>query len=359
MRWLPMLASLVILVGQTQSDSARSEADALKIVQSAFNASHGGLESGVGQGVFRHYERPVGAKEWELKTEADVEVQFDESRYHILLEYSKEPLKLESQTIVYDGSAIFTSRFSERIRPLGSETTVYERSPTSSGMVRPQFAGFRWDVTDLVSSLMNINKLIENVTADGVTFTGSASEGYVGEHRVGRTGVVVFDCPREYGYNVCRRQSFTKGGAVPIRDFVATWRQQANVWFIDSLSEKMSHAGRELRWELEYSSFEVNAEVSPEMFTMDALAMSSGSRFLDKRNDVTEPIHFVPYEADEIESKLGDMVSQLESLPTDWQPADSAKPRRSFGKILIVLVNVIIIAAIVVLVVVRRRRASR
>ncbi len=354
-----LLSVLVVVTTQSDGPAPPSDAEPLAVIRSAFDASSSNLKSGIGHGVFRHYERPVDTKDWELVTEADIEVHFDKSKYHILLDFTESNalLKLDRQVIIYDGSAVFTSRFSEQIKPVGSQTSVYNPSPVPSNLVRPVRAGFPWDVTKLGACLVNVNRLIENIGEDAITLVKTQDGDYVGEHEVGKSGKCVFKWPRKYGYNVSVRQLSTDGE--PAGDMVATWRQSGGVWYVESLTEYGKYPESESRDELEYDDFEVNAEVSPDLFTMDALAMPSGSRILDQRPEVKQPIHFVPYEDDEIEAKLGDMVSQLESLPTNWQPAASVKPSRDFGKILIVLANVIIIAAIVTLVVIRRRRANR
>jgi hypothetical protein len=354
-----LLSVLVVLTTQSDRPAARNDAEPLAVIRSAFDASSSNLKSGIGHGVFRHYERPVGTKDWKVMTEADMEVHFDGSKYHILLDFTENNslIKLDRQVIIYDGSAIFTSRFSDQIKPVGSQTSVYSPSPATADVVRPFRAEFPWDVTKLDACLVNVNRLIENIGEDAITIVRTQDGDYVGEHDVGKSGKCVFKWPRKYGYNVSVRQLSTDGE--PAGDMVATWRQSDGVWYVESLTECGKYAETEFRDELEYDDFEVNAEVSPDLFTMDALAMPSGSRILDQRPEVKQPIHFVPYEDDEIEAKLGDMVSQLESLPTNWQPAASVKPSRDFGKIMIVLANVIIIAAIVTLVVIRRRRANR
>ena len=350
---------LVVLLGQSDGPVVPSEPDPLAVIRSAFDASSNSLRSGIGKGTFRIYERRGDTGKWKLVNEAAVESHFDGSRFHIVLDFTENYLNLDRQVIIYDGSAVFTSRFSEQIKPLGSQTSVYEVAPTSSGLVRPVRAGFPWDVTKLGSALVDINKLIENIGEDSVTITRTPDGDYVGEHKLGTTGRVVIKWLQQYGYNVSLRQSFATADGEPVQEHVATWQKSRGVWYVNSLSNWGKYPEREMRSELGYDSFEVNAEVSSDMFSMDALSMPSGSRILDQRAEVTEPIHYVPYEDDEIEAKLGDMVSQLESLPTDWQPAGSTKPGRSFGKLMIVLVNVIIIAAIVVMVVLRTRHASR
>jgi hypothetical protein len=362
MLWFLTLAALTATPALSH-DTGQKDPDALKTVRSALDASCNNLESGIGRGTFRHYEREGGAEQWKLMNEASVEVHFAGSKFHILLEFTEShtPVKLDRQIIVYDGSAVFTNRFSKQIRPFGSEASVYAPRPDPAILVKPVRAGFPWDVTKLGASIFDINRVIEILGEDDVTITKTPDGDYVGERKQGRSGKVIVEWPRQYGYNVALRRSTVDGE--PVREHVATWRKSGGVWYVDTLTDWGRYRAPswvlEARSELEYDDFEVNAEVSPDLFTMEALEMPSGSRILDQSPEVKQPIHFVPYEDEEIEAKLGDMVSQVESLPTEWQPAENAEPRRNSAKIMIVLANVIIIAAIVVLVVVRRRRASR
>lgn len=220
------------------------ESEDFRIVRAAIDASDAALVSGIGEATYKEQERLKGASAWGawgLKTEAKVKVTFDQGKYRLVLEYSKESRKTERHIIIYDGTAVFSTRFSKGIGAVGSRTEVFP--PTEvAGMVRPQAARFPWDVSRLSSNLVHISSMQKYRPQDKIEITRSPEGDFLGQYPSGSDGVVLFECPRKFAYNVARKRVFGADRQEPAQEFIATWKKDGDVWYIDSLSEEIGRA---------------------------------------------------------------------------------------------------------------------
>ncbi len=62
--------------------------------------------------------------EWTAHREADIETFFEDRRFHIDLRFRREPMNYTRRVIIYDKTAILTTRFGPGIRPVGGETWI-------------------------------------------------------------------------------------------------------------------------------------------------------------------------------------------------------------------------------------------
>ncbi len=92
----------------------------LDVVREACRASSGGLTSGVGRGIYRHYEAVPGGN-WQLKIDAELRVHFDGRKYRVDLKFDRDFLGLDARRIIYDGEAIADAMFSRNIHPSGAQ----------------------------------------------------------------------------------------------------------------------------------------------------------------------------------------------------------------------------------------------
>jgi hypothetical protein len=280
--------------------------DTLIIAQAAFDASFDGLKSGHGHGVLEHYERVEGAPQWTLVTDGSVETFFSGRKYHIRIDYSRDRMGLSRRIIIYDEKSVTTSRFSDLISRTNCEANVFSPEGGTTGMTRPRMAHFRWDVSQLSSSLLNVGSFLDQVSADRINSSELEEGGFVWEYTVGKSTRVLVEFLEKFGFNPSRVQVFAPNKEKPTRECIATWRKQQGIWFVDSISEKLAYRGRDGQrtqrlWKLKYDEFEVNADVSPELFTMAALDMPASTRILDHRPDTTERIRYVPVKDEEVE----------------------------------------------------------
>ncbi|MBW3538636.1 MAG: hypothetical protein KY476_00050 [Planctomycetes bacterium] len=332
------------------------------IIEEAWQASFGALVSGRGRGTYRQYIRE-GDGDWGIDVDSRVVVYFDDGKYHLQFEYSKSPKGENKRIIIYDGTAIFATRFSDGISVTGAETQAFPAPTTPGRPAKPELAHFPWDVTKLYSPLANIPAILKAYTPGSITLTTTAAGDYITESAARNSARVriVKQFAREYGYNIASVQVYNDGN--PGSSTTAEWKQDKGIWFVSKLTEEftLKHRNRSWRQELSYDEFEVNAEVDPALFTMNALEMPGGSRLIDHRPAVPREkvIHYVPVENQEIEAKLDSMVEQLESLPTTRtgtrmiNPAEDGRGLRFW---LILGFNLLIAGLVIVLLIWRRRR---
>jgi len=322
--------------------------EGFRTVQAATDAAASALVSGMGEATFKYFAREKADSGQEVHAEAQLSVAFDHGKYRLELSYSKHWFKTERQIIVYDGTAIFSSQFGQNILPVGSQTDVFD-VPQGQSKVRPQSAGFPWDVSKLHSSLVDLSQVLKKRSGEDIEVRLSPEGDYVGQFPLGAKSVVKFECPRKYGFKVARTSIFGPSTAKPVHEFIATWKKDGDVWYIDTFLEESDNTKRQERSEMHYHKFTANPKVPPELFTMAALEMPAGSRVLDHRPKASQPIHYVPHEDKALEKKLGTMVEQLQSLPVEppHVPRVPPVPPSPYRKVLFWSMNAAIVLAIV------------
>lgn len=354
-------------------DGIAKAAEPLKIIREAFESSRQALKSGIGEGTFEKIEwvRVNSEKNpRKFETQANVKVYFARPKFHIRLEYSKEPLKRNKRIIIYDGTGVFTTRFSDHITVTGGETEAYDVNKTSTGMVMlPGSTGFPWDPTRLPSAIANISWLLDNYTRDDLGVRETPMGNYFIRYKPSakHESYYVLEFEREYGYNLSSWRYFIAAEGESSRSQVKlTWKEQDGIWYIASIEKEFNLGGHTYRDALHYERFEVNAEVPPEMFTMAALEAPGGSRLIDHREQaakqgVAERIHYVPVEDKQMEQKLDSLAAQLAVLPTKppprrGQPTNLAP---NLSRIWLVAANVLLLAIIAALLLWRRRNTGK
>jgi hypothetical protein len=176
---------------------------------------------------------------------------------------------------------------------------------------------------------------------------------------------VIIEYAKKYAFNASRAQIVLDGDSKPYHEMNATWKNDGGVWYIDSLTDQYRIKDEELRIdkdvrvEMRVGSFQPNAKVPPETFTLAALEMPPGTRILDQRPAPAprEP-HYVPYKDKELEKKLDGMVAQLKSLPTERPHTRSGSPPAASGQLWVWAANAAILAAIIAFLLIWRYRAK-
>jgi hypothetical protein len=305
--------------------------DPLAVVRDAFEATNKALTSGTGEGTFRRLERAAGASDWETKSEAKIYVEFAGPKYNLVLEYAKERMGTATRRIIYDKAAIFATRFSDRIHPFGGETDVYAGPKEEWESARPQMADFPFDVAKLPSRMGNIPRLIQNIGADRIKMSIAPNGDYLGEHGFANAkGKVVFECPRDCGYNIARTRVLRDDHEVG-EDVSATWKKSGDVWYIAAFTEELNLFNgsnmpeRSIRDELVYEKFDANPEVPAESFSLTKLSAPLGSRIIDRRSGTAARFRYMPADK-ELEIRSDGMVTQLETLSTT-RPIRPPAPR--------------------------------
>ncbi len=327
--------------------------DGLAVAIEAWKNATNSLSSGTGTGTFKYYERESSGKPWQIKTDARVTVFFDHNKYYIALECAKHRLGLKRCIIIYDGSAIFSSRFSPGISPVGCDGEVFA-AKEDGGVVRAEAAGIPWDVTKLPYALVKLPEIVRNIGSEKILSTRMEGD-YKLEHVVKNSPAltVKIDCPRRFAYNCAARRVTTKGSLEPLQEFTAEWSTDGGIWYVKSIRETYLMGDRGYRWELTYDEFKANATVPISRFQMSSLEMPGGARILDHRKGAAERARFIPVADGAMEAAMESMVKQLESLPVRSPGRQIEVRERSHRWLFFWIVNGLV--AIVVLCLVLRR----
>lgn len=344
-----MLAMMLAEVSDSEKQVALQKAS------EAFEAAEMSLHSGAGKGTYKIFEQDSMGT-WKLMTDADVEIYFDGDKYNVTLVYRLEPMKRTKRVIIYDKSAILSTRFG-RIRPAGGETEVFPVGSHPLGLVRPQAADFPWDVTKLPTTLEHVTKLRKTVGDQNLELIRTSEGLYQLSFPVGTNAKVSIDISPDAGYNIVRRRVYAGPSEKLYQEFKATWALEGGgIWYIDRLTEELYSGPSQFRWELEYDEFTPNVPVQPEVFTLGALDMPPGSRILDKRPGVErkDRARWVPNEDSVVEKALDGMLDEVQSLPTE-RPSRYPIGDRPLLRIILFSTNALVIVLIVAYLIYRRR----
>jgi hypothetical protein len=238
----------------------------------------------------------------------------DKGKYHIRLDYEQpmEPLGIDRQVIVTDGSAIFHARFSKRTNPTGAEADILPASATLHTV------GLGFNPARLEREHVDIDRLIENVGAEGINWEELPGRGFQGRYELkGGKTFGTFDVLDKFAYNIATRSTYVAGREQAVDKYDATWNKADGVWFVESLTNEMTVLpdGFQRYWRIHYQTFQVNIDVDPKLFTVDALEMPDGSRILDHRPGAKQRSYIYVRTQETNQAKLDNLLEQAERLP--------------------------------------------
>jgi hypothetical protein len=211
-------------------------------------------------------------------------------------------VKVDSRRIIFDGEAVTEASFTPRINPTGAMGHVFEPEDFGSGVSRPLEAEFPWDVALLVGNIWHLERLITNVTPQRIEIRQTPGGDLVGSYPLVNTDRVRvrFECPRNSGFNLARKQVFNVGQAEPAEDVRIEWKLSPNgLWYVLSIDKTdVSRDPRipvpRIRHVLKYTEFQPNAKVDPKLFLEAALGLPSRSPILDHRPGAKNRFRLVP-----------------------------------------------------------------
>jgi hypothetical protein len=287
---------LVLLAGVLEAPAGVHGAEPIELVREAYRNSSKGLASGVGRGRYRHYEAVPGG-DWQLKVDSSLEAHFEGRKYHIDLTFARDGIMgLDARRIIYDGAAITDASFTPKAHPTGADARVLAPQDDGSGLARLAWGEFPWDVTNLARNVGDPEHLIRVLGAGRIEFTQTPEGDLVGSYSHFNSngesgGLVRFECPRKFGFNLAREQIFNnQGEGRAARESNLQWKQDPNgLWYVTSalVTYEMSDDTGKLvglvRAVIMYSLFEPNAKVDASMFTEKSLQLPAGSPIVDVR----------------------------------------------------------------------------
>lgn len=322
--------------------------DLLDILRSA-SLALGDLHSAQGTGTFQ-VER-----DGHLVEEMGFDVVFDGDKYFLDITHKlAEPPKLfyERHTLVCDGEAIFSTRFSPRIKPGGCDTQVYRKS---IGTVFVASGGFRWDPNRLAKIPMDVIKV-----DDRYEIVVHEEEGGIlrASYNLSPVVAVEFLADPKVGYNVTSVTCFdVSQGREVVSAYNVTWDRQNSVWFIKKLVREEPRERRKLI--LTYAEFTANSIIAKDHFTMAKLAPCAGSRIVDRRRSGRALIHNLEKTTVQRESELDGIAAELAAMPMRFPDADATQNSTlSKRTIAWIGINLLLFTGVIVWSLVRRKRAS-
>jgi len=341
-------AVLLTLTLAAPGGQAASE-DPQSLVREAFLAARDGLRSGKGRGGYRRYVAE------DLRDDVAFQIEFQGDRFELELIHRKRPRSAppaDRQIAISDGSAIFVTSFSERLRPYGSETRVYE-----AGKISQALPDFRYDLTRLPCQLIRLDEWEKHAPR----FEQLAQGGYRCTFDLTERSEATLEFAPEYGYNVLVREERITVGDPRYTRYTASWKQARGVWYMERLLREDWRDGKPRgRIELWYDEFEVNPAVSAERFTLDGLGMPEGSRLVDERPEAPARFHKNVPSVETVQERLDTMIAQAEALPTlSPTPTELERDRAARLAMRLAAAASGVVMLIVTLVVLRRRLFSK
>jgi hypothetical protein len=287
---------LVLLAGVLEAPTGVHGAEPIEIVREAYRNSSNGLASGVGKGRYRHYEAVPGG-DWQLKVDSSLDAHFEGRKYHIDLTFARDEIMgLDARRIIYDGTAITEASFTPNAHPTGADARVLAPQDDGSGLARLAWGEFPWDVTNLAKNVWDPEHLFKRLGAGRIEFKLTTDGDLVGSYSHSSAngepgGIVRFECPRKFGFNLAREQVFNnQGQGRPARESNLQWKQNPNgLWYVTSalvtfeMSDDKGKLVGLVRAVIMYSHFEPNAKVDPSLFTEKSLQLPAGSPIVDVR----------------------------------------------------------------------------
>jgi hypothetical protein len=323
--WRVLVACGVAHLCATTARAQDDKGPLLEVVQEAYRTSVDSIRSGAGKGRFIIDKRASPDSDWVVVREADFEAAFLDNRIWVKLQGVGGILEYDRQIVIYDGSLIATSSFSDRVKPFGGEGQLFPARVLPGGVVLTAIGGIPWSPASLPETIIDLNLVVESVGASGVELQKQESGSIVGVYRIkGASGVSVeFTCDAIAGYNVTKVVASNAGWEWPATVVDMEWKLSKDYWWVTRVSEtQRDEKGHESRSRWEYTEFEPNAPVDPSLFSLAALDLPPGARIVDHRPDVEgdDRFHYVPVPDAIVEAELGKVAEAVARLPTKPRP---------------------------------------
>lgn len=355
-----LLYGIVVYASVIGADASRDHM-LMNIVEEAFAQGEASLKSQRAVGRYRVYVPSInGTGELGLIQSAEAKVLFDRPRYYISLDFDQHEKGIDHRIIIYDGNAIAVSRFTPRINVTGGEADIYLAREMSDGSVIPEFSGFPWDPSHLDYDLASISALLKNIPEENIAATEETDGDIMLTYHIGKNTFQLM-CHKDDGFHVSDMKGMNPRGDLMVH-VSCKWIQVDDIWSLSYIRREVEYDSKSRRrTELEFTTIEPNVPIDPKYFMLDALGLPGGARIIDRRRPearVEDLIHYVPVGDDQVDRSVGELVKEVERLPTLQDPGTREKRGGdgTFNKMhsvsvwVICVVNVIVILFILALV---------
>lgn len=260
-----------------------------------------GLKTAYATGKVRHTIEDGGPIT--VLVDADIQVFYDAPKFRVHLVYAQllteqfqnsqtpdenfekwKPSSRSEQVIVYNGSHLVSVTTE---KDGNSQGTIYFGF---SKMTVLRNAGFPFeDPVQLWTQALSL----EGLDSRALSITELQKGGFVGLMQKNRYRMKFFVCD-DFGYDLRRVSSYRTGELHPFRDYLLEWSQNQDVHYVTRFSNSWSSANPDTgaahgvvrSLSVEYSEFQANPAIAPEVFTLPSMSIPDGTRFTDKRSKV-------------------------------------------------------------------------
>ncbi|HEY7314505.1 MAG TPA: hypothetical protein VH643_34470 [Gemmataceae bacterium] len=276
------------------------------IVKRATDASRASTEtirSGTGVVAFESYVQEPEEKESRLWAKGTVKVYFKDEKYHFRFNYETKRIrttyldrqgkkkeekiaewKPDDLAIICDGTKVQVVTFTKRIRPAGCRVEIYDNLVNTPTVVKG-------DLTRIWLQHVGLDRIVKTMKQDTIQITDLSGGDYrlSYEHKEKPKDRIEIDVSSDAKYNPTRYRMLLPGWDDAHEECSAKWKTVGDVWYVTELvmtsryrySDKPTYRMERSRYR--YETFEPNAKVDAQLFTLDCLKIPPETRTMDRR----------------------------------------------------------------------------
>ena len=345
-----------VCVARGQSDDPpRQDPEAFRLIHEAQCSYRQAITSGEGTGWYEASQQDIKSKKDVIVyRKARVRIKFDGIKFRVELDNDRHEHGEDRNIMICDGKTIIAAAWGKEIYPLGCETHIRAlRSPSSI----PSEAGFSFNPTTLDSFVPRIDTL----AAQGFRQWRRNGGLIIVDYQYQDGGWTQIEANENAGYNVTAMRMYRSDDRVnPQRETVFTWDKTGDgKQYVKGVSDRrVSYENGKPSAasiaKLTYDAFVVNAPTVDSDYQIQSLGMPAGTRILDGRSGAKGERYYYNLETTN-QLNLEGLLSQVQSLPTEWQPP----PPKRFSTWRIVLLALGGVMLVLLGVMIRYWRASK
>jgi hypothetical protein len=298
----------------------------LMLAKEAAIAARVNLRSGSAKGTFRMW-----GPDRQLTLVSSFEGAFEGPKDYLRLVHEPPdqnvPCEYDKQILVCDGSDVFASMFSKRLKPLGVSASVSNKA--EHGFFSPRLlGGFPCGIKMLAGGVFPL----EAVEKYAVTTEELPNGNWQCVCRSEQDSRTMFEIAPEQGHHCVLVESF-QGDALTNR-WTVDWQCDGDLWHATGGKNEWHMDGRHYEsYEWQFDEFEANIPVPAERFTLDALELCGNARIIDLRlpegvslTESGQPTKFEPkiYRVPDNESKTEEeqadrLIDQVKAMPRAYE----------------------------------------
>jgi hypothetical protein len=281
--------------------AALADEDLLDAILEAHRQSCKKMESAIGTGTLEVFGRGTDEKEYGLRTQAKVDVQFHKDKYGLRFDYvtllevairtdenGKATKKFvegkpDALFVIDDGTSWTEVQFSSRIKPTGCSGSVHQCDLAQKKIP--------WRDLAQMSKCIDPEAYVKNLGRDKLTVLDlpSGIRRISGRMKDSTKARFELDADPKAGFNITAQRVYYEPNKEPTHTKEIVWKNKAGIWYGEQIMQVAQIRNRdgtpgESRKEVfRYEEFSPNAEVKPAVFTLAATGIPRGAWVVDHR----------------------------------------------------------------------------